>query len=95
MLYQETLERRFERKWKLLARHRAARRAESEREARFVEPKAAEPPEAKKRVSEMFHGTAFNLCMKASTNCGFAARLFLKSQCICRAGAPLGCARGR
>jgi hypothetical protein len=42
MLYQETLERRFERKWKLLRRHRTARRAE-ERKAMFAEAKADGP----------------------------------------------------
>jgi hypothetical protein len=43
MLYQERLERRFERKWKLLRWHRAARRAEEERAAIFAEAKAAGP----------------------------------------------------
>jgi hypothetical protein len=37
MNYQEMLERRFERKWKLLMRHRKARQAAEEREARLAE----------------------------------------------------------
>jgi hypothetical protein len=44
MYYQEALERRFERKWKLLMRHRRAREAAEQREAMFAESEAAQPP---------------------------------------------------